>query len=55
VLGDDDAVLVFHRELIPGVELDVERRHVRAEVDHGRREFGAFMPMANFGSGMSPW
>src|SRR6185437_12561919 len=43
VLGDEDAVLVLGRELVAGVELHAERRHVRSELDHRRRELGALV------------
>ena len=32
------------RELIAGVELHAERRHMRAEIEHGRRELRALVP-----------
>src|SRR6202166_2225948 len=43
VLGDQDRVLVLGGELVAGIELHAERRHMRAEIEYRRGEFRTFV------------
>src|SRR5258707_11040420 len=48
VFGDEDVVLVLGGELIAGVELHAERRHMRAEIEDGRGELRALVTHREF-------
>ena len=48
MFGDEDVVLVLGRKLAAGVELHPQRRHMRAEVQHRRRELRALVTHCEF-------
>lgn len=56
MLGDQNVVLVLGGELVAGIELHAERSDVGAEIQHGRRELGAFVAHRELVVGqIAPW